>query len=161
MNKDVGRSAERELVKILRETGFKAVRIPTSNSSPNPLPDVFAVNGELLLAFEVKSTWENKVKVRSMQVEKLLDFLSMFPMRGEAVVAVKFKTLHQWRFVKVHSRCDLIVNVEDSRPLHELLVEQQNSITGIDASLLLTSKALTEHPSLQPSEGGLRLHQEA
>nr|WP_252897110.1 hypothetical protein [Metallosphaera hakonensis] len=62
MNKDVGRNAERELVSILREAGFNSVRIPTSNSSSNPLPDVFATKGEVLLAIEVKSTWRKRLR---------------------------------------------------------------------------------------------------
>lgn len=121
MNKDVGRNAERELVSIFREAGFNAVRIPTSNSSGNPLPDLFATKGDLLIAVEVKSTWEKKVKVRSLQVEKLLGFLAMFPMRGIPIIAVKFKGIREWRYLVVEGPGDIVVDISNSRPLDELL----------------------------------------
>jgi len=121
MNKDVGRNAERELVSLLRSQGFRAVRIPTSNSSPNPLPDVFAVRSGFLYAFEVKSTWDPKIKVRKLQIEKLLGFLSMFPIPGGAYIAVKFKTFKEWRYVQVNSPQDTTVTRESSALLEELL----------------------------------------
>lgn len=124
MNKDVGRNAERELVGLLRNHGFKAVRIPTSNSSPNPLPDVFAVHWGTLYAFEVKSTWDFKVKVRKLQVEKLLGFLSIFPLPGEAYIAVKFKSVREWRHVRVEKPQDVVVTVESSIPIKVLLGAQ-------------------------------------
>jgi Holliday junction resolvase len=101
VNKDIGRNAERELVKILSSLGYRAVRIPTSNSSPNPLPDVFATFGDLILAFEVKSTWEPRLKIREIQIRKLLDFLSLFTMEGHAYVAVKFKSFKRWELFNV------------------------------------------------------------
>ncbi|QKR00122.1 endonuclease [Metallosphaera tengchongensis] len=121
MNKDVGRNAERELVSILRNAGYNSVRIPTSNSSGNPLPDVFAVRGSVLLSIEVKSTWERKVKVRSIQLDKILRFVSMFPLEGHALIAVKFKSLRQWRYFEVFSPSDVVVDTENTRPLEELL----------------------------------------
>ncbi|ABP95139.1 MULTISPECIES: Holliday junction resolvase Hjc [Metallosphaera] len=121
MNKEVGRNAERELVSIFREAGFNAVRIPTSNSSSNPLPDLFATKGNLLVAVEAKSTWENKVKVRSLQVEKLLNFLAMFPMKGIPIIAVKFKGIREWRYVVVEKAGDVVVDIINSRPIEEIL----------------------------------------
>lgn len=121
MNKDVGRNAERELVSIFRKNGYNAVRIPTSNSSPNPLPDVFATKGNVLIAVEVKSTWNNKVKVSSLQVEKLLNFLAMFPMRGFSIIAVKFKGEREWRYVTVDKAEEVVVTVLNSRSLEEIL----------------------------------------
>ncbi|ARM74859.1 Holliday junction resolvase Hjc [Acidianus manzaensis] len=91
MNKNIGRNAERELVKILKSKGFNAVRIPTSNTSPNPLPDVFATQNNILLSIEVKSTWNSKVKIEKIQICKIIDFLLMFPMKGIPIIAVKFK----------------------------------------------------------------------
>ncbi|BCU66906.1 hypothetical protein HS7_03430 [Sulfolobales archaeon HS-7] len=124
MNRDIGKSAERELVHLLSSMGFRAVRIPTSNSSMNPLPDVFAVRGELLLAFEVKSTWEKKLKIREIQVEKVRDFLSLFPMRGRGIVAVKFKSIHKWKGMLVDDLNEEIT-LMNSRDLIELLSEEE------------------------------------
>ncbi|MEM3356178.1 MAG: Holliday junction resolvase Hjc [Metallosphaera sp.] len=107
-----GREAERELVKKLREKGFKAVRIPASNPSAEPLPDVFATKGDVLLAIEVKSTWEKKVKVREEQVKKLFDFLSFFPLNGMALVVGKFKR-RRWTVRVVEKVEDIIISEDD------------------------------------------------
>lgn len=53
--KKLGYDAERELVHRLREAGFDALRVPVSAPSSEALPDVFAVKGDAILAFEVKS----------------------------------------------------------------------------------------------------------
>lgn len=122
MNRDIGKNAERELVTILRKEGFTAVRIPTSNSSPNPLPDIFATKGNILLSIECKSTWEDKVKIKENQVKKLFDFLSMFSMNGIAVVAVKFKKIHEWRILLLESVKDITITIDNSIPLKNLSV---------------------------------------
>ena len=127
MNKDIGKNAERELVSILREQGFNAVRIPTSNSSPNPLPDVFATRENLLLAIECKSTWENKVKVKEKQIRKLFDFLSMFiTMEGIPLIAVKFKNIHEWRILMLEKVEDVTVTAENTKPIETIFVEGIN-----------------------------------
>ena len=127
MNRDIGKNAERELVSILREQGFNAVRIPTSNSSPNPLPDVFATKDNLLLAIECKSTWENKVKVKEKQIRKLFDFLSMFTtMEGIPLIAVKFKNIHEWRIFILEKVEDVIITAENTKPIETLFINEWN-----------------------------------
>jgi Holliday junction resolvase len=121
VNRDIGKNAERELVSILKSEGFYAVRIPTSNSSSNPLPDVFATKGNLLLAIECKSTWEDKVKVREIQIKKLFEFLSMFPMDGKAIIAVKFKSIHRWKTFEIHKIEEIVVTKENSDYLESFL----------------------------------------
>ncbi|QGA54179.1 endonuclease [Sulfolobus sp. E5-1-F] len=120
MNREIGKNAERELVAILRGERFNAVRIPTSNSSPNPLPDIFATKENILLSIECKSTWENKVKVKKNQVRKLFDFLSMFTMNGIPVIAVKFKQIHEWRAIVPEKVEDVIVTIDNSIPIEDL-----------------------------------------
>jgi Holliday junction resolvase len=87
-----GYDAERELVKKLREVGFKALRIPVSAPSNEPLPDVFAIKGDTILACEVKS--QNRYTYyKRKQVAKLHEFLDIhriYPKRF-AVLAAKFK----------------------------------------------------------------------
>jgi len=71
-----GYDAERELVQMMREQGFNAVRVPVSAPSTEPLPDVFAVKGNNVIAFEVKS----QVKYayyKSDQIRKLNAFLDI------------------------------------------------------------------------------------
>ena len=55
-----GYDAERELVHRLREAGFDALRVPVSAHSREPLPDVFAIKGDAILAFEVKSLLQER-----------------------------------------------------------------------------------------------------
>jgi Holliday junction resolvase len=87
-----GYDAERELVKKFRKAGFDALRVPVSAPSNEPLPDVFAVRGDAILACEVKSQ-ERYAYYKRGQVEKLLEFLEihcLYPKRL-AVLAAKFK----------------------------------------------------------------------
>ena len=87
-----GYDAEKELVHRLREAGFDALRVPVSAPSREPLPDVFAVKGDAILAFEVKSQ-ERYAYYKRHQVEKLHEFLEIhrvYPTRM-AVLAAKFK----------------------------------------------------------------------
>ncbi|MCY0883222.1 MAG: Holliday junction resolvase Hjc [Acidianus infernus] len=128
MNKTIGRNAERELVKLLMHYGFNAVRIPTSNSSPNPLPDVFATKGNILLSLEVKSTWQKKVKVEENQIRKILDFLKMFPMEGKALIVVKFKGGIGWRVKEVEVAKEEEVNEENSISLEDYLLNLQSNL---------------------------------
>ncbi len=87
-----GYDAERELVKKLREAGFDALRIPVSAPSNEPLPDVFAIKGDTILACEVKS--QNRYTYyKRKQVAKLHEFLEIhriYPKRF-TVLAAKFK----------------------------------------------------------------------
>ena len=50
-----GYYSERRLCKNLQALGFEAVRIPVSNPSMNPLPDVIARKSSDVYAFEVKN----------------------------------------------------------------------------------------------------------
>jgi Holliday junction resolvase len=94
-----GYDAERELVHKLRDAGFDALRVPVSSPSNEPLPDVFAVKGDAILAFEVKSHNRYAFYKRG-QVEKLHEFLKihrLYP-RRIAVLAAKFK-YKGWTFL--------------------------------------------------------------
>jgi len=87
-----GYDAERELVGMMREQGFDAVRVPVSAPSTEPLPDVFAVKDKTVVAFEVKSQVKYSY-YKSDQVAKLnafLDIHKIYP-RRYAVLAGKFK----------------------------------------------------------------------
>ena len=87
-----GYDAERELVKKFRAVGFDAIRIPVSAPSNEPLPDVFAIKGDTILAIEVKSQ-VRYTYYKKHQVSKLHEFLKIhciYPKRL-AVLAAKFK----------------------------------------------------------------------
>jgi len=68
---------ETALVKVLEKHGYKAVRVPVSNPSRNPLPDVIARRDQHVYAFEVKSASYRAYFPRE-QTEKLFGFLDQF-----------------------------------------------------------------------------------
>ena len=87
-----GYDAERELVKMFRDAGFEALRVPVSAPSNEPLPDIFAIRGDTIIACEVKSQ-ERYVYYKRKQVKKLHEFLDIhkiYPVKL-AVLAAKFK----------------------------------------------------------------------
>ena len=72
-----GFRSETALVKKLEKQGYKAVRVPVSNPSRNPLPDVIARRGQHVYAFEVKNA-SYRAYFPKDQIEKLFGFLDQF-----------------------------------------------------------------------------------
>lgn len=72
-----GYYSERQLVKRLEKLNFRAVRIPVSNPSANPLPDVLARKDLHIYAIEVKNASYYAYFPRN-QIEKLFRFLESF-----------------------------------------------------------------------------------
>lgn len=69
-----GFRSETVLVKTLQKNGYEAVRIPVSNPSLTPLPDIIARRCEHVYAFEVKNV-EYYAYFPKRQIEKLFQFL--------------------------------------------------------------------------------------
>jgi Holliday junction resolvase len=67
--------SESALVKLLQKHGFNAVRVPVSNPSLNPLPDVIARRDTEIYAFEVKNASYYAYYPRQ-QIDKLFRFLN-------------------------------------------------------------------------------------
>jgi Holliday junction resolvase len=67
--------SENVLVKLLQKNGYNAVRIPVSNPSLNPLPDVMARKNEHTYAFEVKNA-TYYAYFPKQQIDKLFRFLN-------------------------------------------------------------------------------------
>jgi len=67
--------SESALVKLLMKNGYHAVRVPVSNPSLNPLPDVIARKDADIFAFEVKNA-SYYAYFPKLQVDKLFRFLS-------------------------------------------------------------------------------------
>lgn len=82
--------SENVLVKLLQKNGYNAVRIPVSNPSLSPLPDVIARKGSHIYAFEVKNAGYYAYFPKQ-QIEKLFRFLEeLIPLESQfkhAVVA--------------------------------------------------------------------------
>ena len=82
--------SETVLVKRLQKRGCNAVRIPVSNPSLSPLPDIMARRGKHMYAFEVKNA-SYYAYFPKLQIDKLFRFLNeLIPAEKEfkhAVVA--------------------------------------------------------------------------
>ena len=98
--------SETVLVKLLQKKGYNAVRVPVSNPSLNPLPDIMARKGTHSYAFEVKNA-SYYAYFPKQQIDKLFRFLDLFiPADNEhkhAVVAAHLGK--RWLFKEV-SRTD-------------------------------------------------------
>jgi len=85
--------SETVLVKKLEEYGYKAARVPVSNPSRNPLPDVIARRDEHVYAFEVK-TASYYAYFPKEQIGKLFSFLDQLiplpPQYKHPVLAAHF-----------------------------------------------------------------------
>lgn len=116
-----GYDAERELVQMFRRVGFEALRIPVSAPSNEPFPDVFAVKGDCIIAFEVKSQ-ERYTYFKRKQINKLFRFLEVhkyYP-RRYAVLASKFK-YKDWTFQIVDKKQDYSIRAMEGLTLKKLL----------------------------------------
>ena len=67
--------SETVLLKLLQKNGYNAVRIPVSNPSLSPLPDLMARKGDHTYAFEVKNS-SYYAYFPKPQVDKLFRFLN-------------------------------------------------------------------------------------
>ena len=94
--------SENALVKLLQKNGFHSVRVPVSNPSLNPLPDVIARKGSDIYAFEVKNA-RYYAYFPKQQVDKLFRFLAeLIPLENERKHAVLAAHLgKRWIFKKV------------------------------------------------------------
>jgi Holliday junction resolvase len=94
--------SENVLVKLLQKNGYNAVRIPVSNPSLNPLPDIMARKGSHSYAFEVKNANYYAYFPRQ-QIDKLFRFLNeLIPADNEhkhAVVAAHLGK--RWLFKEI------------------------------------------------------------
>ncbi|MEM3627441.1 MAG: hypothetical protein QXZ25_05385 [Candidatus Bathyarchaeia archaeon] len=97
--------SENALVKLLMRNGYKAVRVPVSNPSLNPLPDVIARRGIHIYAFEVKNAGYYAYFPKQ-QIEKLFKFLEeLIPLEKECKHAVLAAHLgKKWVFKEVNWR---------------------------------------------------------
>lgn len=122
-----GYRVEQKLVKLLsKKSGNYVFRIPVSGSRANmklkiAFPDVFLVNNaeDRIVAFEVKSTSGNYVKVPKEQISKLFMFLNVFKKynKREAVIAVWFFKEKKWVFRKINDgliNSDYVIRITDN-----------------------------------------------
>ncbi|MBS7654714.1 hypothetical protein KEJ43_06560 [Candidatus Bathyarchaeota archaeon] len=108
-----GYQAERDLVKKLREIGFKSTRIPVSAPSSEPLPDVFATKGKCIIAFEVKAPNAERAYFPKDQIKKLFDFLSMFEAYTTKIAVISAKFPYRWVFKQVDKIDDYSIQKDE------------------------------------------------
>jgi Holliday junction resolvase len=72
-----GYYSEQKLVKLLKASGYNAVRIPVSNPSLNPLPDIIARKGHDVFAIENKNV-DFYAYFDKHQIVKLFQYLEQF-----------------------------------------------------------------------------------
>lgn len=113
-----GYDAERQLVKKLRKYGFKAVRVPVSAPSREPLPDVFATKSDTILAFEVKAQSSGRIYFRKSQVEKLFEFLSIFDIYNNKIAVLAGKFPNKWIFKKVEEPLNYTISKEEKNNIN-------------------------------------------
>ncbi|MGB9741283.1 MAG: hypothetical protein ACP5IM_07595 [Candidatus Bathyarchaeia archaeon] len=95
--------SENVLVKLLMKNGYNAVRIPVSNPSLNPLPDIIARKEAHVYAFEVKNAGYYAYFPKQ-QIEKLFRFLNeLVPLENKFKHAVLAAHLgKKWIFKEVN-----------------------------------------------------------
>ena len=97
--KKKGTRFERELIHILWENGFAAVRTPTSGGGISyPMPDIIAGNGKKYIAIEVKMRNELPLYISEQQIKDLAMFSNLFG--AEAVIGLKLPR-KKWKFFEI------------------------------------------------------------
>ncbi|HIK01694.1 TPA: Holliday junction resolvase [archaeon] len=91
-----GARAERELIGMLWERGFAALRVAGSGVSRRPCPDVVASDGKMTFAFECKSVAGDYVHLSYDEIVKLITFSQTFG--AKPWIAVKFGS-SDWVFL--------------------------------------------------------------
>lgn len=94
--------SENVLVKLLAKKGYNAVRIPVSNPSLSPLPDIIARKDMHIYAFEVKNA-SYYAYFPKQQIDKLFRFLNeLIPLENQFKHAVLAAHLgKKWVFKEI------------------------------------------------------------
>lgn len=97
--------SENALVKLLQKHEYNSVRVPVSNPSLNPLPDIIARKGSEIYAFEVKNA-RYYAYFPKQQIEKLFRFLDqLIPLENDHKHAVLAAHLgKRWIFKEISWR---------------------------------------------------------
>lgn len=96
--KSKGIRAERELLHMLFDKGWRCIRSAGSGSMPLPSPDILAGKNGQIFAIECKSSKERYVLLDKKEVEELKDFAKIFG--AEALIGVRFDILG-WYFLNI------------------------------------------------------------
>ena len=97
-NKSKGSKAERELVKLFTEQGWRAVRVAGSGVGEDSPCDILAAKlGRKGFAIEAKSSKKNAIYISKSQIEDFILFSNIIGLKP--VIAVRFS--HEgWLFIE-------------------------------------------------------------
>lgn len=95
-----GYRAELELVHLLMQDGFYAIRIPISGGRSFPC-DVLASKGEDRRAYEVKLTKLTAYHFYEDDIKPLLEFCQNFNFQAYVAVRWKYKKKNPWTFRRI------------------------------------------------------------
>lgn len=98
--KDKGTKFERELIHILWQRGFAAMRSAGSGAARYPTPDIIAGNRQIFLAIEVKMRSRLPVYLADQEINELKCFSDAFG--AVPLIAVRVSR-SGWRFFKISS----------------------------------------------------------
>lgn len=90
-----GACYERELLELLKNKGFAAVRVAGSGRARMEQPDLLASNGDIILGIECKYSGSNYKSIKMQEVNSLLKFCKEFGCI--AVLAYRFPRM-EWKF---------------------------------------------------------------
>lgn len=96
--KSKGIAAERELVHILQNHGFAAIRVAGSGSTVAPSTDVIAGNAGRVFSFECKTIKRDSRYIAKQQIHDFVSFSSQFG--AECWIAVRFART-PWLFLLI------------------------------------------------------------
>jgi holliday junction resolvase Hjr len=96
--KSKGISAERELVHILQEKGFSAIRVAGSGNTKAPSTDILAGNGKRTLSIECKTLRTGYRYIPASEINEFLEFSYKFG--AEAWIGARFMR-KPWVFIRV------------------------------------------------------------
>jgi holliday junction resolvase Hjr len=97
--KSKGISAERELVHILQDRGYAAIRVAGSGSTKAPSTDILAGNGKRTLSIECKTLRTGYRYIPIKEIEEFLQFSHNFG--AEAWIGARFMR-KPWVFIRVN-----------------------------------------------------------
>ena len=96
-NKSKGSNAERELVSLFSEKGWRALRVAGSGvNDESPCDIISGKIGKKPCAIEAKSSRQNRIYIKKQQIEDFMQFTHLLGARP--VLAVRF-TYEGWLFM--------------------------------------------------------------
>ena len=96
-----GYQAELELVDLLVQRGFYAVRVPVSGGRGFPC-DVLAAKNEDRRVYEVKTTKRKVLYLYEKDIKPLIEFSQKFSFQAYVAVRWKYKKKNPWTFTQIN-----------------------------------------------------------